>query len=168
MPTEKRRKNIVPDNLPANLEPEEFCPSVYTGQKLADNDPVKYGKIVQGLGEGQALTRLKKKHKVSAETIMAISKRERKTIDKVQEMTQGLTSYASQACLMKIIEKLEDDEIPPGVLAIAFGILRDKEKADLGQASSIVEHKKAVTLEDVQKELRDLRNEAIDVTPENT
>lgn len=166
MPTKKPRKNIIPDNLPAVTKPEEFVPSLFTGQQLADKDPIKYGKIVQGLGEGRALTRIKKENKVSAETIMAISKRESKTIDAVQDLTQGLTSYASQACLMRIIEKLEQDKIPPGVLPIAFGVLRDKEKADLGQASSIVEHKKAVTIEDVQRELQSIKSEVIDITPE--
>lgn len=166
MPTKKPRKNIIPDNLPALTEPEDFVPSVYTGEKLRTKDPEKYGQIVQGLGEGKALTRIKREAKVGVETIMAISKREKKTIDAVQDLTQGLTSYASQACLMKIIEKLESDEIPPGVLPVAFGILRDKEKADLGQASSIVEHKKAVTIEDVQKELQSIKSEVIDVTPE--
>ena len=36
MPTKKRRKNIVPDNLPALTTPEEKCPALYTGNKLAE------------------------------------------------------------------------------------------------------------------------------------
>jgi hypothetical protein len=52
MPTKKKRINIIPDNLPAVTTPEETCPSLFTGQKLADNDPEKYARIVQGLGEG--------------------------------------------------------------------------------------------------------------------
>ena len=99
---------------------------------------------------------------------MAIAKREQKTIDSVQSLTQGLTSYATQATLMKIIEKLEDDQIPPGVLPIAFGILRDKEKNDLGQATSIVEHKKVVTIDEVQRELESMRTEAIEAEVTST
>ena len=168
MPTKKKRKVVIPDNLEPVVQEEEFVPSLFTGNKLARDDPEKYGQIVQALGEGKALTRCAKKYKVAPETIMAIAKREQKTIDSVQSLTQGLTSYATQATLMKIIEKLEDDQIPPGVLPIAFGILRDKEKNDLGQATSIVEHKKVVTIDEVQRELESMRTEAIEAEVTST
>lgn len=164
MPTKKKRKVIIPDNLPAMTKEEDFCPSIFTGNKLAEKDPERYAKIVQGLGEGKALTRLAKEFKVAPETIVAISKREKKSIDAVQNLTIGLTSYASQSCLMRIIDKLEKDEIPAGVLPIAFGILRDKEKNDLGQATSIVEHKKVLTIDEVKAELDEMKAEVIDIT----
>lgn len=167
MPTKKKRKIVIPDNLPALTTEEDICPSLFTGDKLAKKDPQRYAKVVQELSEGKALTRIAKDNKCAPETITAIAKRETKTIDKVQNLTMGLTSYASQACLMKIIEKLESDQIPAGVLPIAFGILRDKEKSDLGQATSIVEHKKVVTLDEVQKELNAMRETPhIDITPD--
>ena len=164
MPTKKKRKVIIPDNLPAMTKEEDFCPSIFTGNKLADKDPERYAKIVQGLGEGKALTRLAKQFKVAPETIVAISKREKKSIDAVQNLTIGLTSYASQSCLMRIIDKLDKDQIPAGVLPIAFGILRDKEKNDLGQATSIIEHKKVLTIDEVKAELDEMRAEVIDIT----
>ena len=162
MPTKKKRKVVIPDNLDPVVDEQEFVPSVFTGNKLAQDDPERYGKIVQGLGEGKALTRLAKKYKVAPETIMAIAKREQKTIDSVQSLTRGLTADATQATLMKIIEKLESYEIPPGVLPIAFGILRDKEKNDRGQATSMIEHKKVVTIDEVNRELETMRTEAIE------
>lgn len=164
MPTKKKRINIIPDNLEPVLSKQEVVPSVYTGQKLADNDPVKYGKIVQELGNGAGLIKIARKYKCSPETIMAISKREKGTIDAVQSLTQGLTTYATQACLMKIIEKLEDDEIPAGVLPVAFGILRDKEKSDLGQATTITETRNKITINDVKAELEAMKANAIDIT----
>lgn len=168
MPTKKKRKAIIPDNLPALTTPEEVCPSLFTGNTLAEKDPERYARVVQELSEGKALTRIAKDNKCAPETITAIAKRETKTIDKVQSLTMGLTSYASQACLMKIIEKLESDQIPAGVLPIAFGILRDKEKSDLGQATSIVEHKRVVSLDEVQKELDAMKvTPVIDVTPDS-
>jgi len=167
MPTKKKRVNIIPDNLPSLTEPEEVVPSLFTGNSLAEKDPERYGKIVQGLGEGRPLTRLARENKVAPETIVAISKREKKSIDSIQQLTQGLTTYATQSCLMRIIDKLEKDEIPAGVLPIAFGILRDKERADLGQASQIVEHKAKITLADVKAELEEMRRDAIDVTPKD-
>ena len=82
-----------PDNLPAVTTPEETCPSLYTGQKLADNDPVKYARIVQALGESKPMSRISKAEKVSPETVSAILKRENKSVDAVQTLTSGLTSY---------------------------------------------------------------------------
>jgi len=166
MPTKKKRINIIPDNLPAVTTPEETCPSLYTGQKLAERNPEKYARVVQSLGEGKPLSRIAKSEKVSPETVSAILKRENKSVDAVQSLTAGLTSYASQACLLKIIEKLEKDEIPAGVLPITFGILRDKEKNDLGQATSVIEHKASITIDDVRKELEAIKNNAEDGTTE--
>ena len=162
MPTKKKRINIIPDNLPAVTTPEETCPSLYTGQKLAERDPEKYARVVQSLGEGKPLSRIAKTERISPETVSAILKRENKSVDAVQTLTAGLTSYASQACLMKIIEKLDKDEIPAGVLPITFGILRDKEKNDLGMATSVIEHKASLSIEDVRKELAEMKRSAID------
>ena len=162
MPTRKKRVNIIPDNLPAVTTPEETCPSLFTGQKLAENDPEKYARIVQGLGEGKPLSRIAKTEKVSPETVSAILKRENKSVEAVQSLTAGLTSYASQACIVKIIEKLDQDAIPAGVLPIMFGILRDKEKNDLGQATSVIEHKGSVSIDDVRRELAEMKKNAID------
>ena len=47
-----------------------------------------------------------------------------------------------------------------------FGIVRDKEKSDLNQATHIVEHKTSVTIDDVKKELDDLRRDAVEVEVE--
>ena len=143
-------------------------PSLFTGTSLAKNDPEKYSRIVQRLSEGMGMVRIGKIEKVSPGTVAAISKREHQTIDAVQTLTGGLTSYASQACLERIIQKLDADEIPAGVLPICFGILRDKERADLGQASTIVEHKKVVTIDQVKAELDAMRENADDAeTPIN-
>jgi len=63
---------------------------------------------------------------------------------------------------MKIIEKLDKDEIPAGVLPITFGILRDKEKNDLGQATAVVEHKATLTIDDVKTQLENMKRGAVD------
>ena len=118
--------------------------------------------MVQQLAEGKPLSRIAKTEKVSPDTVMAISKRESETVEAVQRMTQGLTTYASQACLMRIIDKLDKDEIPPGVLPICFGILRDKERQDLGQATQTIEVKRTLTIEEVKRELEDLKRDAVE------
>lgn len=169
MPTKKKRKVIIPDNLPALTEPEEVCPSLFTGNTLSQKDPERYARVVQELAEGKALTRIARDNKVAPETVTAIMKREGKSVEVIQGLTQGLTSYASQSCLQRIVEKLEKDEVPATSLGILFGILRDKEKNDLGQATSIVEHKKVLTVDEVQKELDAMKAEVIEVkdVPDN-
>ena len=149
MPTKKTSTNhprqpARTDNAGGDL------PFPLHGTKLAENDPEKYGRVVQKLAEGMGMARIAKQEKISPGTVAAISKREHQTVDAVQSLTSGLTSYASQACLERIIQKLDADEMPAGVLPICFGILRDKERADLGQASTIIEHKKTVTIDDVR------------------
>ena len=162
MPTKKKRVQIVPDNLPALTKPEETCPSLFTGTSLAKNDPERYGRVVQKLAEGMSMNRIAKVEKLSPATVAAICKREHKSVDAVQQLTAGLTSYASQACLERIIEKLDKDEIPAGVLPICFGILRDKERSDLGQAQTVIEHKQTLTIDQVKAELDQMKRNAED------
>ena len=162
MPTKKKRVQIVPDNLPAITTPEETCPSLFTGTSLAKKDPEKYGRVVQKLAEGMSMNRIARVERLSPATVAAIAKREHKSVDAVQTLTAGLTSYASQSCLERIIDKLEKDEIPPGVLPICFGILRDKERADLGQAQSVVEDKRVITIDEVKRELDEMKRDAED------
>ena len=166
MPTKKKRVQIIPDNLPAITTPEETCPSLFTGTSLAKKDPEKYGRVVQKLAEGVSMNRIAKVEKLSPGTVAAIAKREHKSVDAVQTLTAGLTSYASQACLERIIDKLDRDEIPAGVLPICFGILRDKERGDLGQAQTVVEHKQTLTIDQVKRELDEMKRNAEDVDPE--
>lgn len=135
---------------------------MFTGQNLADNDHEKYARIVQSLGEGKPLSRIAKIERVAPVIVSAILKRENKSVDAVQTLNAGLTSYASQACVMKIIEKLEKDEIPAWVLQITFGILRDKEKNDLGMSTSVIEHKASISIEDVRRELADIKQTTVD------
>ena len=162
MPTKKKRVQVIPDNLPAFTKPEETCPSLFTGTSLAKKDPEKYGRVVQKLAEGMSMNRISKSEKLSPGTVAAISKREQRTVESVQTYTAGLNNYASQLCLERIIEKLEADELPAGVLPVAFGILRDKEKNDLGMATSVVEHKTTITIDEVRQELEEMKRGAID------
>ena len=112
------------------------------------------------------MTRIAKTEKVAPETVTAIARRERKTVDAVRELTAGLFSYAAQACVMKLIEKLEADEIPVGVLPVAAGILSDKSRAYEGEATTIVEHRKTVTIDEVKKELDAMKAEAVEIETE--
>ncbi len=52
------------------------------------------------------------------------------------------------------------------MLPITFGILRDKERADLGMATAVIEHKAALTIDDVKRELESMKRSAIEVEAE--
>ena len=168
MPTKKKRVNEVPINLEPKTKPEEICPSRYTGNKIFDKDPAKYARIVCALGEQKPMTRIAREEKVSPETVVAICSREKESIKAVNELTAGLVSYAAQACVIQLLEKLEADEIPAGVLPIATGIMIDKARAYQGEASTIIEHRKTVTIEDVKDELARMKQDAIDVQVKET
>ena len=159
MPTTRPRKANIPDNLPANLDGGDICPSTYTADNLYNKEPDKYARIAQSLASGASALSISKREKVATETVAVILKREKTAIDGAQNLTQGLNSIASQVVLQKIIEQAEAGKIPSGALGITFGILRDKEKADLGQASQVLEVKKTASLEDVKGHLDALRRE---------
>ena len=56
-----------------------------------------------------------------------------------------------------MLEKLEADEIPAGVLPIATGILIDKHRQYEGEPSQTIEVKKTVTLDEVKAELQAMK-----------
>ena len=168
MPTKKKRLNIVPDNLPSVLPPpEETCPSLYTASKLS-KDPVRYSLVVQALSEGKPLTRIAKEMKISPDTVAAVMKREKSTIDAAQDMIAGLATYAAQSCLMELIDALSKGEIPKNVLPIATGICIDKSRLLEDKSTENIHVKKTITLDQVKADLEEMKAEALkDETPES-
>ena len=163
MPTKKKRVNVTDTNAPPALKPEDVVPSVYTGQKLLEKDPAKYAKVVQELASGKPATRIARDNKIGACTVSAILNRERDTVTAVEDMTKSLTQYASQTALLRLVEKLEADEIPVGLLPICWGVLRDHTRKDAGQPTQTIEIKKSLTIEEVKRELAELKADAVDV-----
>ena len=70
---------------------------------------------------------------------------------------------AALLAIERLIEKLQDDKIPPSVLPIASGIMIDKMSQSEGEPSQTIEVKKSITLENVRKELSELKRDAIEV-----
>jgi hypothetical protein len=58
-----------------------------------------------------------------------------------------------------MIEKLENDQIPAGVLPIATGILIDKHRQYEGEPTQTIEVKKSLSLDEIRAELANLKNE---------
>ena len=155
------REPVIPDNMPPLEEAEKKYPAVYTGEKMRKKSPEKYGKVVEMLVAGCTLTKIMTECKVTHHTIAAIKAREKECIEAGQEMTKGLTSLAVQMTLDKILEKLEEDKIPAGQLAILFGILRDKEIRDHGQPTQTIEVRKRVSIEEVRAELEGMKKAVV-------
>jgi hypothetical protein len=167
MPTKKKRQIITDTQLPPAIDKEDVCPAIYTGQKLADRDPVKYGQIVQSLASGMPVTRIARTFKVAPETVSAVMMREKDSIEAVEGMTKQLTTYASQTALVKLVEALENNEVPATQLAIVAGIMRDHSRKDAGMATHTIEVKKTLSLQDVKRELEQMKADAIEVEIED-
>jgi hypothetical protein len=61
----------------------------------------------------------------------------------------------------QMIEKLENDEIPAGVLPIATGILIDKHRQYEGEPTQVIEVKKSLSLDEIRAELATLKDEKV-------
>ena len=161
MPTKRKRTTVMPDNLPANLTIDEACPIIYTAQGLFDKRPGDYAKLVQMLTDGIPVTRIKKELKVSHNTIAVVRSREKEVIESSKKVMRGLIGHASQLAVEKMIEKLENDEIPNGVLPIATGILIDKHRQYEGEPTQTIEVKKSLSLNEIRAELANLKDEKV-------
>ena len=167
MPTKKKRILHLPENLPSQLDDDEFCPSVYTAKKLKEERPQVYSRVVQALVEGMSINQIKKKHKVSHNILAVVRNREEEIIRTSREVLKGLTGIAGQSTIEKYLERLEADKIPDGVLPIAAGIFLDKVARDAGESTQTIEVKKTISLDQVQAELANMRKaEAIEVEAE--
>jgi len=153
----KREPDMIPENMPPLEDAGKKYPAVYTGERMRKKSPEKYAKVVEMLVAGAKLTNIMNECKVARNTVAAIKSREKECIEAGQEMTKGLTSLAVQMSLEKILEKLEEDKIPAGQLAILFGILRDKEIRDQGQPTHTIEVRKRISIEDVRAELEGMQ-----------
>ena len=160
MPTKKKRVEIIPEGMGSLLNPDEAeatCPGVYDGSRMKQKDPVKYSQIVTDLAAGVPVSRIKKTRGVGLGTIAMVRAREKELIEQGKVVVKSLTSMATVRSLEVILTKLDDDKIPAGVLPILFGILRDKEVRDQGEATQTVKVEHTVSLEDVRAKLADLK-----------
>ena len=157
MPTKKKRIYQNAENLPATMVSEEVCPSIITANGLKLKRPDAYAGIVQGLVEGTPLTTLRKKYKVSPNTVAVVRAREKDVIAACKPIMRGLIGYAAQSAVETFIERLEAGKIPDGVLPIAVGIMVDKARAADGEPSQTIEVRRSVSLDEVKAELAALR-----------
>ena len=160
MPTKKPRVTIFPDNLPSKIDLEEACPSVHSAERVFRDRPEVYRECVQRLSEGASLYSIQRTLRVSWNTVAAIRTRETVVVEATKKHIRGLLGVAAQLALERLIEKLENDEIPAGVLPVATGILIDKHRQAEGEPSQTIEVKKSLSLEDVRSELAEIRKGA--------
>ena len=157
MPTKKPRVTIFPDNLSAKIDLEEACPSVHSAERIFRDRPQVYRECVQRLSEGASLHSIQRGLRMSWNTVAAIRTRETEVIEATKKHIRGLLGVAAQLALERLIEKLEKDEIPPGILPVATGILIDKHRQAEGEPSQTIEVKKTLSLDEVRSELAEIR-----------
>ena len=161
MPTKLPRTSHFPDNLSANLEVQDTCPAVWTGQKLYDKRPADYAKCIQMLTAGATIKQVAKACKISANTVAVVRTREADVLKESKKHLKGLIGTASVMAVEQMIEKLENDQIPAGVLPIATGILIDKHRQYEGEPTQTIEVKKPLSLEELKDELATLKDEKV-------
>jgi len=161
MPSKKKRSLVIPDNLGPLLGEEEKLPMVATGERLLRERPEIYRKCVEALAAGESVRSIKRKLKVSHNTLAVISRREKALIETAREHLQGLLGHASRLAVEQLIDKLDADEIPAAVLPIATGILVDKVRAGEGAPTAITEMRKVTTLDEVKAELERIKTESM-------
>ena len=83
-------------------------------------------------------------------------------IEATRKHLRGLIGVAAQLAVERLIEKLQDDKIPPSVQPIASGIKIDKMRQSEGEPTQTIELKKTITLEDVRKELKELKRDSLE------
>ena len=161
MPTKRPRVYQKAENLPANLKTEEACPNIFTGQKFFDKRPEDYAQVVKMLAEGSTIKQICKTCKVSPHTIAIVKSREGDTLKESKKHLRALIGTATHLAVEKLITKLNDDEIPSGVLPIATGILIDKHRQYEGEPTQTIEVKKSLSLDEIRAELANLKDEKI-------
>ena len=105
---------------------------------------------------------MQKELNVSWHTIAAIRTREATVISATKEHIRGLLGVAAQLAIERLIDLMARDKIPPSVMPVATGILIDKHRAMEGEPTQTIEVKKSVSLEDVRKELSELKRDALE------
>ena len=161
MPTKRPRIYQKAENLPANLKTEEACPNIFTGQKFFDKRPEDYAQVVKMLAEGSTIKQICKTCKVSPHTIAIVKSREGDTLKESKKHLRALIGTATHLAVEKLITKLNDDEIPSGVLPIATGILIDKHRQYEGEPTQTIEVKKSLSLDEIRAELANLKDEKV-------
>ena len=161
MPTKRPRVYEEAENLPANLKTEEVCPGVFTGQQLFDKRPKDYAKVVTMLAQGATITSITKTCKVSPHTVAVVRSREQETLKDSKKHLRSLIGTATHLAVEKLITKLQDDEIPNGVLPIAKGILIDKHRQFEGEPTQVIEVKKSLSLDEIRAELANMKDEKV-------
>lgn len=116
----------MPRNLTKwNNRPSHATLAVSTGQQIRNSDPERYQAIVRAAKAGLGTRALAEVFGIAAETAKAIMEHEQVNPLTHQALYQKLMR-GSHVATDQLIKRLEQDEIPPGSLPVAVGILTDK------------------------------------------
>ena len=138
-------------------------------------EPEKCALALEMLANGETYVAVEAATGIRRQTLVSLRYRHSDAIGVRRERAADDAEHMAEryrAILEQKAEQLEGDgealaRVNPKDLALTYGILRDKASTLRGDASSVVEHKKGLSLEDARKMIEEaqkrVRNEAIEV-----
>ena len=142
-------------------------------------NPERSALALEMLANGETYAAVEAATGISKKTLVSLRYRHSDAIGVRRERAADDAEHMAEryrAILEQKAEQLESDgdalaRVNPKDLALTYGILRDKASTLRGDASSVVEHKRGVSLEDARKMIEEaqkrLREEAIEVEVED-
>lgn len=139
--------------------------------KLEVRDPARVEKVLALSAAGATLARIKEETGCAVETIQRIRQEHPQELAQWRKVSAAKTQAALDSLMDKILLRMVDDEAMDKErlkdLALSYGILTDKTLTLHGEASSIVEHKSGLDVNEARKALemaqKRIQGEAIDV-----
>jgi hypothetical protein len=118
---------------------EDSRVGVSTGERLHDQHPDVYQRVVAMLGQGAAIREIKRQLGVHHRTIQAVAIREGQTIDTMRRELGARSLGVAGLALEALEERIIGGGVKPAELSMAVGILIDKGQLLTGGATGRVE-----------------------------
>lgn len=156
-------------SYPPQLQGPEQLPGVaqvqdrvdHNGNRLFATNPEKYMRIASMLAEGEPIGRIANSLKTSPMTVYAVQRREGVTISEGKAFMADLVSLGARLAVESTIEKIQNDEIPPGQLPIVAGIFIQRAQELRGEPTQRIEvTRKEMTQNDFNDIINNLPKQA--------
>ncbi|MEI6035244.1 MAG: hypothetical protein WCS65_13320, partial [Verrucomicrobiae bacterium] len=120
-------------------EQEDSRTGASTGERLHDQHPDVYQRVVAMLGQGAAVREIKRQLGVHHRTIRAVAIREGQTIDTMRRELGARSLGVAGLALEALEDRIIGGSVKPAELSMAIGILVDKGQLLTGGATGRVE-----------------------------
>jgi hypothetical protein len=126
-----------PEQLPGVAQVQDKMD--HNGNQLFATDPEKYMRIASMLAEGEPIGKIANRLKTSPLTVYAVQRREGVTISEGKAFMADLLSLGARVAVESTIDKIMNDEIPPGQLPIVAGIFIQRAQELRGEPNQRIE-----------------------------